>query len=90
MKCPKCNEKLKEGSIICSNCGNKIEIIKKEEKEEKKWGIVVGLSAIISALIILFIHSQIPIKQFLVIYLGIFVAVFLFMGLIYIIFFKRK
>ena len=93
MKCPKCNEKLKEESIICPNCGNKIEIIKKEEKEDTTGygvhGIIIGISAITSALIILSIKSQLPIKNFFLIYLGIFAAVYLFIGLIYIIFFKR-
>ena len=87
MKCPKCNEELKDGSIICPNCGNKTkeEI---EEKRDSKWGLVLGCSAIISALVVLFIHSQIPIKQFLLIYLGVFVAVFLFLSIIYLIFRK--
>ena len=39
MKCPKCNEELKEGSIVCPNCGNKTEEITKE-KRDSKWGLV--------------------------------------------------
>lgn len=87
MKCPKCNEELKDESIICPNCGNKI-IEEIEEKRDSKWGLVLGCSAIISALVVLFIHSQIPIKQFLLIYLGVFVAVFLCLSIIYLIFRK--
>ena len=88
MKCPKCNEELKEGSIICPNCGNKTKEIKEKKEEDTKWGLVLGCSAIISALVVLFIHSQIPIKQFLLIYLGAFVVVFLCLSIIYLIFRK--
>ncbi len=61
MKCSKCNEEIKEGSIICPYCGNKIEDKiedkKEDKKKDKKWGLVIGCSAIISALIILSINS---------------------------------
>ncbi len=88
MKCPKCNEEIKDGSIICPYCGNKVEEEIEDKKEDKKWGLVIGCSAIISALIVLLIHSQIPIKKFLLIYIGVFVVVFLFLSIIYIIFRK--
>jgi hypothetical protein len=90
MKCSQCNEELKEGSIICPNCGNKIEVLKEDEKESGHgmYGIIVGSTAIISSLIILSIKSQLPAKNFFLIYLGIFVCVFFFISVIYVIFRK--
>ena len=92
MKCPKCNEELKEGSIICPNCGNTIQkqIDKDKDKEKSCNGLILGCSAIISALIILCIKSELSPKKFFITYFIIFVFVYLFIGLIYIIFFKNK
>ena len=90
MKCPKCNEELKEGTKFCSNCGNEIE----QEKEDKSWnGLMLGCSAIVAALILLSINSKFSLIQFFITYLAIFVAVYLCVGIIYImcrLFFKKK
>ena len=91
MKCPKCNEEIKDDSIICPNCGNRIE--KREEeieekKEDRKWGLVIGCSAIIAALIILSINSELPFGKFVINYIGAFVVVFFFLSIIYLIFRK--
>ena len=92
MKCPKCNEEIKEGSIICPYCGNKIEDKiddkKEDKKKDKKWGLVIGCSAIISALIILSINSELPLEKFIINYIGAFVVVFFFLSIIYIVFRK--
>ena len=88
MKCPKCNKEIKDESVNCPNCGNKIKEEIEEKREDTKWGLVVGCSAILSALIILSIKSQLPIKNFFVLYLGVFVAVFLCLSIIYLIFRK--
>ena len=87
MKCPKCNEELKEGIIVCPNCGNKTEEITKE-KRDSKWGLVLGCSAILSALVVLCIKSELAPGKFFAIYFLVFVAIFLFLSIIYLIFKK--
>ncbi len=88
MKCPKCNEEIKDGTKFCSNCGTAI------EKEDKSWnGLMLGCSAITAALILLCINSKFSLIQFFITYLAIFVAVYLCIGIIYImcrLFFKNK
>ena len=93
MKCPKCNEEIKEGSIICPSCGNKMEQEQKQEqdKEDRNWnGLIIGCSAVISAIGILFIKSELSPLKFFMTYLIIFIGVYLCLGLIYLIFFKDK
>lgn len=87
MKCPKCNEEIKDGSIICSNCGNKIEK-NKEDKNGYGCGLILGCSAIISALVVLCIKSELSPGKFFAIYLIAFVIVFLCINIIYLIFKK--
>ena len=87
MKCPKCNEEIKDGSIICSNCGNKIEK-NKEDKNGYGCGLILGCSVIISALVVLCIKSELSAGKFFVTYLIVFAIVFLCMNIIYLIFKK--
>ena len=87
MKCPKCNEEIKDGSTSCSNCGNKIEEIT-EEKKDSKWGLVLGCSAILSALVVLCIKTELAPGKFFATYFLVFVVVFLCLSIIYLIFKK--
>ena len=87
MKCPKCNEEIKDGIEFCSHCGNKIE--KNEENGNTPIGIMTGCAAIISALLILSIDSEFSLIKFLVTYFVIFVFVFLLIGIIYLLFIKK-
>ena len=87
MKCPKCNEEIKDGSIICSNCGNKTEK-NKEDKNGYGCGLILGCSVIISALVVLCIKSELSAGKFFVTYLIVFAIVFLCMNIIYLIFKK--
>jgi hypothetical protein len=87
MKCPNCKEELKKGSIICPNCGNKIEEIK-EEKTGYAYGLILGCSAIISALVVLCIKTELSPGKFFSIYFIAFVIVFLCVNIIYLIFRK--
>lgn len=88
MKCPKCNEEIKDGSIICPNCGNKIENELKEDKKGYGYGLILGCSAIISALVVLCIKTELSPGKFFATYFIAFVIVFLVINIIYFIFKK--
>ena len=87
MKCPKCNEELKEGTKICSKCGNEMEEIK-EEKSGYGCGLILGSSVIISALIVLCIKTELSAGKFFVTYFIVFAIVFLSINIIFFIFKK--
>ena len=88
MKCPKCNEEIKDTSIICPNCGNKIENERKEDKKGYGYGLILGGSVIISALIVLCIQTELSAGKFFVTYFIVFAIVFLCINIIYLIFRK--
>lgn len=84
MKCPKCNEEIKDDSIICSNCGNKIEK-NKEDKNGYGCGLILGSSVIISAIIVLCIKTELSAGKFFITYFIVFAIVFLCINIIFLI-----
>lgn len=73
-KCSKCNHEIKEGLSVCTNCGTKVEGIKKNSPQIKKnsggEGIVYVIVAVVGILVMFNISSPIGGFIYLISFIG--------------------